>query len=109
MIFWRDWWYISLKGVVLGDGGNAFFKCFNSIKVRLRLARQAEILHEQTNFNSIKVRLRRPSGSSSTSPLDYFNSIKVRLRQNVDLPYIIVSLFQFHKGSIKTRLVLPLP
>ena len=28
MIFWRDWWWISLKGVVLGDGGNAFFLVF---------------------------------------------------------------------------------
>ena len=32
----------------------------------------------------------------------YFNSIKVRLKQNILKEGLIVHLFQFHKGTIKT-------
>ena len=34
----------------------------------------------------------------------YFNSIKVRLKQNILKEGLIVHLFQFHKGTIKTLL-----
>ena len=33
----------------------------------------------------------------------YFNSIKVRLEHNSGFDFIAPSLFQFHKGTIRTR------
>ena len=57
--------------------------CFNSIKVRLRLINSTSVVKRHISFNSIKVRLRRPcSNRVLPSPL-----------------------FQFHKGSIKTGLI----
>ena len=32
----------------------------------------------------------------------HFNSIKVRLEQSVCLGWLLASLFQFHKGTIRT-------
>ena len=55
-----------------------------------------------TDFNSIKVRL-KPFRTWLFSCLPgYFNSIKVRLKR--DEPNLTgkTSLFQFHKGTIKT-------
>ena len=55
------------------------------------------------DFNSIKVRLKRMSDEELESMTGHFNSIKVRLKP---LPNWAgdryLSLFQFHKGTIKT-------
>ena len=54
-------------------------------------------------FNSIKVRLKLRKKNFLEAALIDFNSIKVRLKlnqlANLDMPF----LFQFHKGTIKTR------
>ena len=55
------------------------------------------------NFNSIKVRL-KPRYSGDVSCLfDYFNSIKVRLKLEFTAALTGIFIFQFHKGTIKTR------
>ena len=60
------------------------------------------IFRQLTDFNSIKVRLRPLSVVYLLSILLHFNSIKVRLRPMSSFSYLIIRLFQFHKGSIKT-------
>ena len=40
----------------------------------------------------------------SIRPLN-FNSIKVQLKQTVDKDTVCLHSFQFHKGTIKTRLL----
>ena len=68
------------------DGGGVFHSNFNSIKVRLKLT---PILQEKTllfYFNSIKVRLKHVEGPD---PLPYRDDE-----------------FQFHKGTIKTILLI---
>ena len=67
---------LTLAGV--GDGG------FNSIKVRLRL--NVVVLHPLL--------------------LLHFNSIKVRLRRTKEELSNFFSIFQFHKGTIKTVVTL---
>ena len=55
-------------------------------------------------FNSIKVRLERaPPHRWRFCCLD-FNSIKVRLEQSKRVELLIVLVFQFHKGAIRTYL-----
>ena len=39
--------------------------------------------------------------------IKYFNSIKVRLEHNKSIATVDASTFQFHKGAIRTWLVLP--
>ena len=96
---------------------------FNSIKVRLKLIQDAKSqdikifqFHKGTiktsvtrhreadgiNFNSIKVRLKHYSIVPLTFEQYNFNSIKVRLKQNVLNSFLVIVLFQFHKGTIKT-------
>ena len=55
------------------------------------------------HFNSIKVRLKLPSALPLASCIVNFNSIKVRLKQSQRCRKSDKrSLFQFHKGTIKT-------
>ena len=97
---------------------------FNSIKVRLKLALeelgqtvsqfqfhkgtiktepQNTIRTAQgTHFNSIKVRLKRSLVIPIMVGISDFNSIKVRLKPFCTLMAKAGSLFQFHKGTIKT-------
>ena len=76
---------------------------FNSIKVQLE-HNQQELSHvDQQHFNSIKVQLELPSGLILMRLLKYFNSIKVQLeRMNIRLRCAF-SKFQFHKGTIRTK------
>ena len=55
------------------------------------------------NFNSIKVRLKLPSDSLPKRQESYFNSIKVRLKPYLLADNQFILEFQFHKGTIKTR------
>ena len=57
------------------------------------------------NFNSIKVQLRRLTKDLVLFPVTDFNSIKVQLRQLEDIKNRASKTFQFHKGTIKTRMV----
>ena len=55
------------------------------------------------NFNSIKVQLERsPCSSEKVKFLD-FNSIKVQLEPGFSFVSGLFALFQFHKGTIRTR------
>ena len=55
-------------------------------------------------FNSIKVRLRPLTDEGLTINITGFNSIKVRLRlQQPSLTTVCLTLFQFDKGTIKTK------
>ena len=57
----------------------------------------------QLNFNSIKVRLKpRVFGKEGLLQFD-FNSIKVRLKPCTSFKNPSISIFQFHKGTIKTN------
>ena len=58
-------------------------------------------------FNSIKVRLIRSSYPAATYMLFSFNSIKVRLIQKTWSFPKALRQFQFHKGSINTRSIVP--
>ena len=55
------------------------------------------------NFNSIKVRLERAGFLERVYQDAYFNSIKVRLEQLHQRQPYNKALFQFHKGTIRTR------
>ena len=102
---------------------NMVLSYFNSIKVRLEHKVQQEAVlycefqfHKGTirtwcwsrvnsvekKFNSIKVRLERLFDLLLCLCLPYFNSIKVRLEPARRLRSILVGLFQFHKGTIRT-------
>ena len=70
------------------------------LRVRLTL-----LLH----FNSIKVRLEQNKKQSEHKQHHYFNSIKVRLEQIQAMIIDIATIFQFHKGAIRTLSFLPLP
>ena len=55
------------------------------------------------DFNSIKVRLKLGSEILIIVTYRNFNSIKVRLKPNRHLEKSLTLVFQFHKGTIKTR------
>ena len=54
-------------------------------------------------FNSIKVRLKHARQATIHSIMMHFNSIKVRLKHKYYVDDAEVWEFQFHKGTIKTR------
>ena len=86
------------------DGATAkTYNDFNSIKVRLELLSQYYPLGNSWNFNSIKVRLEHKGVADVGSICRYFNSIKVRLELPLSVHIITESLFQFHKGAIRTN------
>ena len=58
---------------------------------------------EFEDFNSIKVRLKPVARLVSWSKRPNFNSIKVRLKLKIVLLVSVSVIFQFHKGTIKTR------
>ena len=84
----------------------ADFAHFNSIKVRLELdfINTCFILH--IYFNSIKVRLEHDSVVSLSNSNQDFNSIKVRLERHLLWLINVITIFQFHKGTIRTRYAL---
>ena len=55
-----------------------------------------------SNFNSIKVQLKRSAWARASASFAYFNSIKVQLKLTLDKGIYNKSIFQFHKGTIKT-------
>ena len=58
-----------------------------------------------SDFNSIKVQLKHTQASGKAGYADNFNSIKVQLKPLTGGLYVpSSSQFQFHKGTIKTRL-----
>ena len=98
---------------------------FNSIKVRLELDNTiSQVAYEQFQFhkgtirtcrtghrltaamyfNSIKVRLEREQVAFDNDFVVNFNSIKVRLEQNELHHAADEIIFQFHKGTIRTRI-----
>ena len=56
----------------------------------------------RSNFNSIKVRLEPRDVEGTAQLVDDFNSIKVRLERKKLLNTLTLSIFQFHKGTIRT-------
>ena len=60
------------------------------------------------HFNSIKVRLELKDLMKEEEEDNNFNSIKVRLERRVNLGTHKTALFQFHKGTIRTK-TLPRP
>ena len=59
-------------------------------------------LSRTDNFNSIKVQLEHRSRYPFGMTYSDFNSIKVQLELNVTLHPIANTIFQFHKGTIRT-------
>ena len=55
------------------------------------------------NFNSIKVQLERAKAKIYKAVLFHFNSIKVQLERTAQPGIKRRSRFQFHKGTIRTR------
>ena len=100
--------------------------CFNSMKVRLKLAYNACSFVERTSFNSMKVRLKPAFLLVFDCGRMCFNSMKVRLKRNTQIlqlqaegsfnsmkvrlkpqsakPTPLDVLFQFHEGPIKTSI-----
>ena len=76
---------------------------FNSIKVRLEPEDCEDTSYSLSYFNSIKVRLEQQDGQKVNHKNDYFNSIKVRLEPLTKFLYSAPFVFQFHKGTIRTR------
>ena len=56
------------------------------------------------DFNSIKVRLEHAVGFAFLPCIINFNSIKVRLEQQARAVDVVMLIFQFHKGAIRTFL-----
>ena len=56
-----------------------------------------------SDFNSIKVRLEPDCRGYRLRPYWDFNSIKVRLELSEDPFHCQKQVFQFHKGTIRTR------
>ena len=80
---------------------------FNSIKVQLRHLVSMLPLLAFYNFNSIKVQLRPARFNLSlVNSWWHFNSIKVQLRHDDTRTPLAYSKFQFHKGTIKTFIIL---
>ena len=69
---------------------------------------KAEAYHGEGSgdFNSIKVRLELVLRLLSILQKLYFNSIKVRLEHKLKDTVFDLSVFQFHKGTIRTFLKL---
>ena len=80
------------------------YKNFNSIKVRLEPLAVLRSMLAITNFNSIKVRLELRYKGIHYNADTYFNSIKVRLEPSKKVISLATSVFQFHKGAIRTVL-----
>ena len=76
---------------------------FNSIKVRLKHFISDYLPKVNFNFNSIKVRLKLLLIWDFLVVYLDFNSIKVRLKQHTCISPRHRTLFQFHKGTIKTN------
>ena len=60
-------------------------------------------IQQQAHFNSIKVQLKLLNGQFELVAVVYFNSIKVQLKPQKGQALRKVLIFQFHKGTIKTR------
>ena len=54
------------------------------------------------DFNSIKVQLKPSRKRQDLHVVGNFNSIKVQLKQAYRCPAGVWTIFQFHKGTIKT-------
>ena len=77
---------------------------FNSIKVQLERNFLTHHHLHQRNFNSIKVQLEHSPKPPNNKRHRYFNSIKVQLELSFfERQFYVDSLFQFHKGTIRTR------
>ena len=75
---------------------------FNSIKVRLKLCPLVVSLRLILNFNSIKVRLKRTHKHQSGC-MSRFQFHKGTIKTRILNPVVSVAFeFQFHKGTIKT-------
>ena len=59
---------------------------------------------DEQHFNSIKVQLKQESDAIEENERIYFNSIKVQLKPTTPVIFTYLLKFQFHKGTIKTRL-----
>ena len=82
------------------------FRCFNSIKVRVKLMMMFCLLMSIVCFNSIKVRVKHMSRHILfSSPLFQFHKGTSKTRYDYYCPEFD-NLFQFHKGTSKTVLVL---
>ena len=77
---------------------------FNSIKVRLEPNFSSSFSSHDPYFNSIKVRLEPKSIIQAAKTMLYFNSIKVRLEQQISSIFLLLLVFQFHKGTIRTTI-----
>ena len=60
------------------------------------------------DFNSIKVRLELTYDDDHLPLFSYFNSIKVRLERTPSNALKAAPVFQFHKGTIRTIVLLSL-
>ena len=81
----------------------AFLIYFNSIKVQLEHRLQRFLNFSQRHFNSIKVQLEPIQALPILTLVMYFNSIKVQLEPKfVGKKARFSTLFQFHKGTIRT-------
>ena len=59
-------------------------------------------MEEEANFNSIKVRLKLSHHPTMVERRRHFNSIKVRVKRQMRQRMLMTTVFQFHKGTIKT-------
>ena len=75
---------------------------FNSIKVQLELYIVGNHFCSSFYFNSIKVQLEPASTCSQVSASADFNSIKVQLERSYLWLLPQSTIFQFHKGTIRT-------
>ena len=76
---------------------------FNSIKVQLKLSWASCKAFALAYFNSIKVQLKPISIHRPRLPRSHFNSIKVQLKPTISCTCLLLCIFQFHKGTIKTE------
>ena len=83
----------------------SLWRNFNSIKVQLELYIVGNHFCSSFYFNSIKVQLEPASTCSQVSASADFNSIKVQLERSYLWLLPQSTIFQFHKGTIRTRTI----
>ena len=77
---------------------------FNSIKVRLKPTAELRKCYNEYNFNSIKVRLKlETTRPNSLSEIFQFHKGTIKTKKS-RRSIAVTKLFQFHKGTIKTQI-----
>ena len=98
----RDFNSIKVRLEPTNSASALSYRLFQFHKGTIRTVLQVPVFSSIRYFNSIKVRLEPYLPVTLPKILLYFNSIKVRLELFTKVVPPLLTLFQFHKGTIRT-------